>query len=145
MDTAIEHVAESCCDSIALTIARFKAVHEAATPQVEQAMERYAERTKRDAITGLNRPSWLLSRVITSKIKTYKDGQIFWNVVGPKKETRELNDPGVYWKYHEFGWRPDGRAPSVTPRFLRTAKERNRTQLVKDVRKAYEEIQELMK
>lgn len=143
MDTVVEHVAEEFCGSIEQTIARFNAAREEVAPKLEEALDRYVERVERDAVAGLNRPSWLLSRSIASKVKNYQQNQKLWAIVGVKRETKDPRDPGVYGKYHEYGWAPKGRKPTAPARFLRKAKEKNIEQLEKDVSEAYEEIREI--
>ena len=145
MDTMVEHVVEEFCGSVESTIARLNAAREQVEPKIEEALERYVERVERDAVAGLNRPHWLLSRSIASKVNKYQQGQKFWAIVGPKREVKNPRDPGVYGKYYEFGWSPKNRKSTVPPRFLRKAKERNIRQLEKDVSEAYAEIREIYK
>lgn len=145
MDTGVEYVAEEFCESVAATIARFEAAREQIAPKLEEALDRFVERVERDAVAGLNRPTWLLSRSIASKVKNYRQNQKLWAIVGVKRETKDPRDPGVYGKYHEYGWAPKGRKPTAPARFLQKAKEKNIEQLEKDVSEAYEEIREIYK
>ena len=141
----VEQLAEARIFSSAQTVERLEAARETISPRLQAALERYVERVERDAIAGLNRPHWLLSRSIASKVKSYAQNQKFWASVGVKRETKELRDPGVYWKYHETGSTPDGYRRSAPKRFLRTARDRNEEQLKKDVVEAYSEIREIYK
>ena len=145
MDTMVEHVVEEFCGSVESTIARLNAAREQVEPKIEEALDRFVERVERDAIAGLNRPHWLLSRSIASKVNVYAQNRKFWAIIGAKRETRDKRDPGVYWKYHESGSTPDGYKRKAPKHFLRTAKERNVAQLEKDVVEAYSEIREIYK
>lgn len=157
MDTIVENVAAEFCGSVAETIGRLNAAHEEVSPKIEEALERYVERVERDAVAGLNRPHWLLSRSIASKIKTYRFNvalgsaktpfvvQKFWAIVGAKRETKDPRDPGVYGKYHEWGWLPGTYRLLPYRRFLRKAKDRNIGQLEKEVSEAYDEIRAIFK
>ncbi|MBR4753133.1 MAG: hypothetical protein IK077_15375 [Thermoguttaceae bacterium] len=145
MDTIVENVAAEFCGSVAETIGRLNAAHEQVAPKIEEALERYVERVERDAVAGLNRPHWLLSRSIASKVKNYRQNQKFWAIVGPKRETKDPRDPGVYGKYHEYGWAPKGHKTTAPARFLRKAKERNIGQLEKEVSEAFDEIRAIFR
>ena len=145
MDTMVEHAAEEYCGSIARTIAQFNAAREEVEPKIVDALEKFVERVERDAAIGLNRPHWLLSRSIASKVKAYTKNQKYWSIVGFKRDSKDPRDPGVYGKYHEFGWAPNGRKPTAPPRFLRKAKERNLAQLENDVDEAYQDIRDILK
>lgn len=136
-------VVEDFCGSVEETAARLNAAREQVAPKIEEALDRYVERVERDAATGLNRPHWLLSRSIASKVKAYSQNRKFWAIVGAKRETKDKRDPGTYWKFHETGSAPDGYKRKAPKRFLRTAKDRNIAQLEKDVAEAYSEILEI--
>lgn len=145
MDTMVEHVVEEFCGSVESTIARLNAAREQVEPKIEEALEQYVERVERDAVAGLNRPHWLLSRSIASKMKNYRQNSKLFAIAGVKRETKEPRDPGVYWKYHESGSTPDGYRRAAPKRFLKTAKERNFAQLEKEIGEAFAEIREIYK
>lgn len=99
------------------------ALNEAVDVAVAQALTTFAEGAERDARAALNRPHWLLSRRIDSKVKQYRTGKTV-AVLGATRTTtgkpkKGVGDPGIYAGFHESGV---GSAPA---HFLRRGKAKN--------------------
>jgi len=112
------------------------ALNEAVDVAVAEALTTFAEGAERDARAALNRPHWLLSRSIDSKVKQYRTGKTV-AVLGAKRTTtgkpkKGVGDPGVYAGFHESGV---GSAPA---HFLRRGKAKNVAGIPENMARAFE-------
>ena len=140
MDTIVENVSRYYLSTAEKMLKILKEEKETIPPKLEAALLKFLENVRRDAVIGLNRPHWLMSRRMTTKMKSYKDGDKIWGIVGPAREEFGPNDPAEYWKKHDNPWFTRYRKPSAPPRFMKTAMLRHVGELEKDVQKAYAEI-----
>lgn len=108
-----------------------------AVPKLHKVLKDWAQNTAKDAERTLNRPTWLLSRNIASKVKEYADGAKIWAMAGFKFSKKDdKRTPGYYGQFHEAGWLPNNRKPKAPAHFLRTAKQKNMATLKTESEKA---------
>lgn len=113
------------------------ALNDAVDVAVAQALTTFAEGAERDARALLNRPHWLLSRKINSKVKQYRRTGKTVAVLGAERTTtgkpkKGVGDPGVYAGFHESGV---GSAPA---HFLRRGKAKNVAGIPDNMARAFE-------
>lgn len=77
-------------------------------PAYQEVVEKMVTRAASEAQRQLDRPNWLLSRAIGSKVKVYRDGRIVWGLseaLGVRHPAK--NTPAFYAWYQEHGWHVD--------------------------------------
>lgn len=109
------------------------ALNEVVDVAVAAALTQFAEGAERDARAFLNKPHWLLSRSIDSKVKQYARTGKTTAVLGAIRTTtgrpkKGVGDPGVYAGFHES-----------RVRFLRRAKAANLDIIPDAMTKAFDE------
>lgn len=124
---------------------------------IRTALKEWAEETAIDAIDLLNRPNWLLSQFIGSKVVEYLKDRKVQAMAGfrfrqksnrykePKKATKPgekqeyIPDPGYYGRFFEGGKRRGGQPYSTRAKFLRTAKTKNIQELKALIDQAFDD------
>lgn len=140
--------------------ASLEAIDAAVFAAVKNALAQWVEDTAVDAIDLLNRPNWLLSQFISSKVIEYlrdakvqamagfryrdkanrfKDGKETHTNARGKKVREYIPDPGFYGRYFEGGQRKGGAPYSTRARFMRAAKNANIEELKTLIDKAFDE------
>lgn len=142
-------------DDFILSVEQFikalDAAKDATNPELELAIEKWANRVQRDARAILSRPKWMLSSSIAQKVIEYQTNKKIWAMVGFRLESYlarnygTRNTPGFYGRYHEAGWAPDRRTVKVPAHFLREAKRQNKSSLESDVAASVAAIMETIK
>lgn len=145
--TALQAVCESLDD-----------VDAAVFVATRNALAEWAEESAVDAQALLNRPNWLLSQMIGSKVVQFLNDRKVQAMAGFRfqnkgnrtadgKETHRnkrgktvaayIPDPGYYGRFIEGGARKGGRPYSTRTHFLRSAKETNIATLKEIVERAF--------
>ena len=130
--------------SLETLIQGLEAAKDAAAPELRAALDEWVQATEEDARQILGRPSWLLTRSITSKVKDYQQGRKIWAMAGFRFRSKEPRDPGMYGRFHEAGWAPVGHKVTAPDHFLRQAKAKNLMQLDKRCRAALQNVMALV-
>ena len=82
-----------------------KRIRDELPERYKEALEKVAGDIRRDAVSALSKPSWLLSKYLERKVKTYKDGRFLFGVVQPKgPRSAPKNTPAFYAWYQEHGY-----------------------------------------
>lgn len=103
---------------------------DSAAPIYSDALRKWAQTTATRGVELLNRPQWLLSRAIASKIKAYDDARKLWGMAGFKYlDDRGPRDPGFYGQFHEAGIHHAGVRSNAPNHFLKRAKQETRSEL----------------
>ena len=127
--------------SLQILIEELQQAKDAATPKLEDALTKWITAVEQDARLILARPHWLLTKNITSKVKSYQQNHKVWAMAGFRfQEKSNPRDPGYYGQFHEAGWAPDRKIVRVPKKFLKRAKVLNQTQLKYDLEAALEDV-----
>lgn len=99
-----------------------EAAQDASGERLRQAVNAWSEEVKNDAIAYLGRPTWLLSKSIVDKVKSYDESGKIWAMAGFRFDDNDKRSPGYYGQFQEAGWRPAPYIQRTPDHFLRRAK-----------------------
>ncbi len=81
-------------------------MRDSSTDEFRNAVDAAVEKIRDDALANLDRPNWLLSKYLKTKVRTYGDGRYLFGMAGVSRPSKEKNprDPGYYGYFHEYGY-----------------------------------------
>lgn len=129
---------QTVCEALIEGLERFK---DEAAPRLEQAVKTWGENVEQIATGTLNKPDWLLSQNISSKIRHYQASDVskIWAIAGFKQDGTAPNTPGMYGRYYEGGYWPDRKRAPVPDHFLRAGKRQAMPALKAEIEKILKE------